>query len=354
MPRPFPMLSLYILVFLLMALVVAFFGVNVYLSAPGFQGNPSDNYDGINFQNRGDFHETSVWGLIKWLSNRKLGYWPEYSQLPQHTPEPSLDNDGVKITYVNHSTFLIQTDSFSILTDPIWSERASPFQFAGPKRQSNPGIRFEELPPIDLVLISHNHYDHMDIPTLQKLAKRDQPMIISPLGNAAFLMEENCGEARDMNWWEQYKVNDMVSITCLPAQHFSGRGMFDRNKTLWSGYSIEIREFGRIFFAGDTGFGPHFQEIREQISEFKVGLIPIGAYKPNWFMSPVHISPAEAVDVHQMLNIETSIGMHWGTFPLADDGYEEPVSELRQVLELGRVNPASFVVLRNGEFRHFQ
>ena len=248
----------------------------------------------------------------------------------------------------NHSTFLIQTQGLNILTDPIWSERTSPVQFAGPKRFVPPGIRWEDLPPIDVVIISHNHYDHLDVNTIKALARDPKASYYVTLGLSANLQELGVEKTYDLDWWEEIKLDENTTLACVPAQHFSGRGTYDRDKTLWAGFVIQSPA-GNIYFAGDTGYGGFFKDIGEKYGPFRLSIIPIGAYKPYWFMSPIHISPEEAVQVHQDVRSDFSIAMHFGTFPLADDGRDDPVTDLEAALEKHNLNKAQFIDLKNGE-----
>jgi L-ascorbate metabolism protein UlaG (beta-lactamase superfamily) len=229
---------------------------------------------------------------------------------------------------------LIQLDAVNILCDPIWSKRASPFSWIGPKRHRAPGIPFEQLPKIDLVLQSHDHYDHFDVPTLRRIAPW-KPQFAVPLGVASRLLSKRIAtesQIAELDWWQSAQFSEMIRITSVPARHFSGRGLRDRNKTLWSGYVLETPS-GDILFAGDTAYGPHFAEIRARFPNLRLALLPIGAYRPQWFMGPVHISPADAVRAHKELGVSTSIGIHFGTFRLADDGEEEPVADLQRALD---------------------
>lgn len=241
-------------------------------------------------------------------------------------PPASIDGERCRITLINHSTVLIQFAGMNLITDPVWSERASPFSWLGPRRFSPPGVRFENLPKIDLVLLSHNHYDHLDVATLKRIQARDQPRFIVPLGVAALLGGTGIRTEKEMDWWDT-----AGPITCVRAQHFSARGISDRNRTLWCGYWISTPA-GAVYFAADTAFGPHFEEIRKRLGRPRIALLPIGAYKPEWFMSPVHMSPVQAVEAHRILAPERSVAIHWGTFQLADDGYDEPVVDLRKAL----------------------
>ena len=228
------------------------------------------------------------------------------------------------------------------MTDPIWSERASPFSSLGPYRRRAPGVRFEDLPRIDIVLLSHNHYDHLDLDTLRRLADRGQPQFIVPLGLVRLFRSWNIGQVRELDWGDSVAVAG-TTIHGMPALHFSARGLFDRNRTLWCGYVIEARGQA-LYFAGDTGFGEHFARIRERFGSPRLALLPIGAYEPRWFMSPVHMAPDEAVRAHEILGARTSIAIHHGTFQLADDGLDTP----KQLLSACAPGD-SFLVLNNGE-----
>ncbi len=254
-----------------------------------------------------------------------------------------MEASGLRITLVNHSTVLLQERGFNILTDPIWSELASPVSWAGPRRHRKPGVLWEDLPPIDALLLSHNHYDHLDLPTLRRLAERGRCTFIVPSGVGRLLRSEKIEPAHEMDWGESVSLASFT-IHSVPAFHFSGRGIFDGNHTLWCGYMIETPE-RLVYFAGDTGFGPHFRWIREQFGSPHLALLPIGAYEPRWFMSPIHMSPDEAIQAHEILGAPTSIAIHHGTFQLADEALDTPAKQIRAYA--GR---APFLVLNNGQF----
>lgn len=243
---------------------------------------------------------------------------------------------------VNHSTVLVQQQGANILTDPIWSGRASPFQWIGPRRRRAPGVRWEDLPLIDIVLISHNHYDHLDLATLKPLADRGPSRFVAPLGVARLLRSCGIEPVQEMDWGDSAACG-AVRVHSVPAVHFSARGLFDRNRTLWCGYVIELGG-STIYFAGDTAFGDHFASIREGFGAPRLALLPIGSYAPRWFMSSVHMAPDEAVRAHEILGAKTSVAIHHGTFQLGDDSIDTPKRELRACGA-----PDSFVVLANGE-----
>jgi L-ascorbate metabolism protein UlaG (beta-lactamase superfamily) len=252
------------------------------------------------------------------------------------------------ITYVNHSTFLIQVAGVNILTDPVWSDRVSPVSFAGPRRYRPAGVRFEDLPRIDLIVISHNHYDHLDLKTLKQINEKYEPRVIAPLGVGRLLNGNGINKVFELNWWEDKVIDSDITVHSVQAQHFSARGLFDRNKTFWNGYVIET-PVGDVYFAGDTGYGTFFKEIGERYTNIKVGLIPIGAYMPRWFMKPMHVNPEEAIQVHKDVGAEISFGMHFGTFPLADDGMKDPENDFSEAMRLPENRGVNFKLLTEGD-----
>src|SRR5581483_3287454 len=282
--------------------------------------------------------------FLKWQLTRNNGYWREWIDDPPGPPPPRRVGRGsMRVTFINHSTLLLQLDELNILTDPIWSERCSPFAWAGPKRHRVPGIRFADLPPVDLVLISHNHYDHLDLPTLHALRRSHRPRFIVPIGNELLLRKHGIRNVVALDWWESHE-----QITLVPSRHFCSRGLSDRDATLWGGFIVRGTS-GSAYFAGDTGWGVHLEEIAARCSPIRLAMLPIGAYLPRWFMAPMHMSPDEAVRAHQVLKAATSVPMHYGTFNLGDDGELEPIDDLRRALAAAG-NP-NVVVLEHGEGR---
>jgi len=309
----------------------------------------SDHFDGKKFFNPGELEKQGFREFLTWVRNRRRGEWQDWVEItPGPPPAACIDGDDLHITFINHSTFLIQLKGLNILTDPIWSERSSPVSFTGPKRVHAPGILFEDLPKIDIVLISHNHYDHMDIPTLKRLHKRFSPRIYVPLGNRATLARHGMRDAVEMDWWDELPLNSCLKLVCVPARHFSARGMWDQNKSLWSGFVIAGGP-GAVYFAADTGFGPHFEQIAARFPDISVALLPIGAFLPEWFMAPHHLSPRDALRAHMVLNARTSIASHFGTFPLADDGQYEPEQGLLDVLRSADMGQTRFLIPHPGE-----
>ena len=330
-----------------------FFALGFYFSAPKYDGIESDHFNGKTFENNNQIQEKGLVDVLKWMTNRKQGPWTKRFDIPYGPPPPTYVGSGIRLTFINHSTFLIQLEGLNILTDPVWSDRVSPVSWVGPERMRPPGIRFEDLPPIDVVLISHNHYDHLDLPTIKRLAEIHQPKFYVPLGIGAFLKEHEIDQVTELDWWQEVNINGKVALASVPAQHFSGRGMFDRDATLWCGYVIE-QDAGNIYFAGDTGYGNFFKRIGEKYAPIKLALIPIGAYLPRWFMAPIHVSPAEAVKIHQDIHASKSVAMHFGTFPLADDGMLQPVADLKKALKAAGVSDNDFMALTEGQGMHFK
>ncbi len=320
-------------------------GLGWYYSGPGYKGPVSDHFDGTRFRNLSGASAKGMWEVMQWMAKRQQGPWT-YREAA-NAPKPAMAvSSGISITFVNHSTFLIQVNGLNILTDPVWSERVSPVSFAGPKRMRPPGIAFDSLPPIDIVLLSHNHYDHLDLPTLHRLQDKYAPNIISPLGISAFLSQQGIPGSTDLDWWESL-THQGLTIHCTPAQHFSGRGLFDRDQTLWGGFVLSTSS-GNVYFAGDSGYGSFFKDIGDRLGPMAVSIIPIGAFLPEWFMSPIHISPSDAVQVHQDVRSAYSIGCHYGTFPMADDGMHDPVNHLQEALQQRGISDSTFLVLEEG------
>jgi N-acyl-phosphatidylethanolamine-hydrolysing phospholipase D len=308
----------------------------------GFR-NPFPTYEDRGF---GDFLQ---WVIV----DRITGERPEK---PDSYTFETVKNDGkalrenqnqFTVTWVGHSSLLIQMDGINILTDPIWSDRCSPVSWAGPRRHVAPGLAFEDLPEIDLVLISHNHYDHLDQDTIERLGNK--PLYLVPLGIGAFLESLDISHYEEHDWWDEVTVNG-IRVVCTPAQHFSNRSMFDRNKTLWSGWFLQGQS-ENFYFAGDTGYFPGFAEIRERFGPVNYAALPIGAYLPRWFMSPVHVNPEEAVQAFIDLQAETFIPIHWGTFELADEPLNQPPVDLAIAIEKAGLDPDRFWLMKHGETR---
>lgn len=320
-------------------------------STRGHRGPPNDHFDGQRFFNPGAADEFGFFDLLRWMANREPGAWRDTPDAPPGPPPPRRVGPGeLRVTFVNHATVLVQRDGVNVLVDPIWSERAGPRPWVGSKRHRPPGIRFEDLPPIDVVLVSHNHYDHLDLPTLERLVARDHPRILVGLGNRRLLLDHGIGAAAvELDWWDALTVRGL-RFTAVPAAHWSNRGLADRRETLWCGFAIE-GPAGLTYFAGDTGYGPHFAALRERLGAPRLALLPIGAFRPRWFMERHHMDPADALRAAGDLGAATSVGIHFGTFSLADDGEDEPVETLRRLLDEAGPAAPRFWTLAEGEGR---
>ena len=288
----------------------------------------ADHFDGRRFFNPNGANGQSVWNVPRLLLTPRTR-WPSRIPVEPRRP-PAIGPDEVVLTFVGHASFLIQVAATNLLIDPVYAERASPVSFAGPRRVRAPGVRFDDLPTIALVLLSHNHYDHCDLRTLRALDRRFQPRFVAPIGNGRLLRAAGIRAVEELDWWQSASTAPLP-ITLTPAQHFSARSMFDRNRALWGGFLIEAAG-RRILFAGDSGYGPHFREIATRLSPIDLALLPIGAYEPRWFMKDIHMNPAEAVQAHLDLAARRSIAMHFGTFQLTPEGIDEPVRELAKAL----------------------
>jgi L-ascorbate metabolism protein UlaG (beta-lactamase superfamily) len=292
--------------------------------------------------------------FLKWRWQRGDIPGPEAYQFP--LVRPDLDflrkNRSVNTaTWIGHATFLLQLDGLNILTDPHFSERASPVQWAGPRRVVPPAIALDDLPPIDFVVISHDHYDSLDVDTVRGLRRRaggELTTFVVPLKLKQWFLDAGIDKVVELDWWEAHAVNDVV-ITAVPAQHWSKRTPFSRNATLWAGWVVKTATFN-FYFAGDSGYHPPlFREIGQRLGPFDLAAIPIGAYEPRWFMSSKHLNPEEAVRVHQDVKARQSVAMHWGTFILTDEPLTEPPQRLRAALHESNLPQESFKVLQHGE-----
>ena len=309
----------------------------------------SDHFDGERFFNPGQVRgRRGLLQVLRWQLSERGPRWEVPAPGPAYPPPPDTVAPGhAALSFVGHATFLLRFAGVVVLTDPVFSERCSPVSWAGPRRARPPGLALDALPSVDAVLLSHNHYDHMDLASLRALAARGTRRAITTLGNAAALRA--CGFERvdALDWWQETCVGD-VRVTATPARHFSRRGFGDANRSLWAGFMLEAGPGsggGRVLFAGDSGAGPQWGEIRARLGAPDLALLPIGAYEPRWFMAPVHMDPAEAVDAHRALGTRRSVGMHFGTFQLTDEAIDAPE---RALAALG---VAGFDTLGFGETR---
>ncbi len=297
---------------------------------------PPDHHIGTKFRNLEVATNWRLGDMVRWMTRRRPKPWPISVKNKTHAPPPSSLAPGeLAVTFIGHSSFLLRFSDMAVLTDPIFSERASPVNWAGPKRVHPPGVNFKELPRIDLVLLSHDHYDHMDVETLRYLGKAFQPLCVTGLKNGSFLRSLGFNKVVELDWWQSHGIKDTTKVTMTPAQHFSGRRPWGRDTTLWGGFVLEA-EGWRVCFAGDSGYAGHFREIGRRFPGLDLAFVPIGAYEPRWFMGPIHVNPEEAVQAHIDLGARQSIAMHFGAFQLTDEGIDEPVQGLaRAVAEKG-------------------
>jgi N-acyl-phosphatidylethanolamine-hydrolysing phospholipase D len=327
---------------------------------------------GDRFQNNyTEFEPKSLAEVLKW----RLAAAREGLPRPPRAPTPRVAADLAFIranavaaaamlpaaTWIGHASVLLQMGGGNVLVDPVFSERASPFSFAGPKRHVAPGLALGELPRIDVVLVSHNHYDHLDAASVDGLARQHggPPLFIVPLGLKAWLVDRGIAHAIELDWWQSTRVG-ALEIVCTPAQHWSSRSLNDRMKTLWGGFAIFGPDF-QAFYTGDTAYSRDFSDAHERFAElhggrergFDLALLPIGAYEPRWFMSPQHVNPAEAVQIHLDIAAHRSIGIHWGTFQLSDEALDEPPRALTEAARAKGLAADAFTVLAVGETRRF-
>ena len=303
-------------------------------------------------------------GLLRWLLidrvMRPPPPDPASTALPVSTPAfptPRAARDALLATWVGHATFLLQIGGYNVLTDPMWGERASPAAFLGPTRRVPPGIPLAALPPIDVVVQSHNHYDHLDDGTVRALVRRHQSAKwFVPLGVGRWLQARGVEAVAELDWWDQ-GAHGPLTLTCAPAQHFSARGLADRNRTLWCSWTIAAAR-RRVYFGGDSGYHPEFSLIGERCGPFDAVLLPIGAYEPRWFMKPVHMNPEEAVAAFRELthprgagDLATFVAMHWGTFKLTDEPLDEPPRRVRAAWHSAGLPPERLWVPAHGETR---
>jgi L-ascorbate metabolism protein UlaG (beta-lactamase superfamily) len=315
---------------------------------PGHRGPRTDHFDGTVFFNPDASAGKSFSEFVRWQRTSQAKTWPRWvgnRALPE--VRRRLGEGEIAITFINHVTYLLQFQGLNVLTDPVYSERASPVQWTGPRRVRAPGLAFEDLPRIDVVLVSHNHYDHLDLGTLARLEHDHAPLVLTGLGNRAFLEEHGLRRVREFDWWDGMR-HEVAVYTYTPAQHWSGRSVAGRSRTLWGGFVIEAGGC-RLFFAGDTGYWRHFRDLRRRLGIMDVAMLPIGAYEPRWFMRDQHMDPDEAVRAHLDLGARLSIGTHYGCFQLTDEGIDDPLRELAAARRKHAVPDDRFRALQTGE-----
>ncbi|MGA2893754.1 MAG: MBL fold metallo-hydrolase [Xanthobacteraceae bacterium] len=321
-----------------------------------YHGPVSDHFDGERFFDRHGAPPRSRGELLRWRfgprSRAQRAKWPSWAPSPYaDRPPPRVEGAAWRIAYVGHASFLIQTAGLNILLDPVWSKRASPFRMVGPKRVNDPGIAFADLPPIDVVLVSHGHYDHLDVATLSRLAAAHRPRVIAPLGNDTVIRNHDpviAAEAYD--WQDRVVVGSDVTVTLVPTRHWSARNLSDRNMSLWASFVIDTPG-GRIYFVADSAYGDghNFREVRQRHGPLRLAILPIGAYEPRWFMRDQHMNPAESVQAFIDSGAEFALGHHYGTFQLTDEAIDAPLIALAEALQTAGIAPERFGTLRPGQ-----
>lgn len=341
------MTILLILFLLILLIVVLTIIIGKSLSTKPYKGPVTDHFNGYRFKNPSGRSAKGFKEVGKYMRTRKKDKWTKKKN-PYTRKEPVLrcDKNEVQYIFINHSTFLIQIDGVTILTDPIFSDYCSPVPLPPMKRYRPPGVGLDLLPTIDLVLISHNHYDHLDKWSIKQIVKRWNPDFITSLGNKHTLEKMGARVLSELDWWQSVEFKG-INITSTPANHFSSRGIYDRNTSLWCGF-VMAGANKKIFFLGDSGYGDIFKEIGSRLGPMDLSLIPIGAYMPKWFMGPIHVSPEESVQLHEDVQSKKSIAMHFGTFALADDNPERAQSDFKMALDNKGISKESFAIIEEG------
>jgi L-ascorbate metabolism protein UlaG (beta-lactamase superfamily) len=321
-----------------------------------YSGPVSDHFDGERFFDPAGVPPRSRRDLLRWFVERRWrgtkAKWPLWAPSPFADHPPARVEGAVwRICFVGHASLLIQTAGLNMLLDPVWSKRASPFRFIGPKRVNDPGIAFADLPPIDVVLVTHGHYDHLDLATLSQLAATHHPRVITPLGNDAIMRNHDPTIAVERYDWDQrVELAADVAVTPVPTRHWSARNLSDRNMSLWASFVIETPA-GRIYFVGDSGYGDgrYFRRARERYGPLRLAILPIGAYEPRWFMRDQHMNPAESVQAFVDCGAEFALGHHYGTFQLTDEAIDAPLVALADALKVAGIPAERFRTLRPGQ-----
>jgi L-ascorbate metabolism protein UlaG (beta-lactamase superfamily) len=318
-----------------------------------YTGPVTDHFDGTRFFDPDGAPPKKLCEVLRWQfgGRRQRAKWPDQAPSPYaDTPPPRVES-GIRLSFVGHASWLIQTTGLNILFDPVWSERASPFAWAGPKRHNAPGIAFDSLPKIDAVLVTHGHYDHLDIATLSRLTAKFAPRVITPLGNDLTMRAADAAiKAEGFDWGDRVTLGGDVAVTLVPTRHWSARGLYDRNKALWASFVLET-PVGKIYLVGDSGYGSgkHFRNVRESCGPLRLAILPIGAYEPRWFMQDQHMNPADAVKALADCGAAQALAHHHGTFQLTDEAIDAPVKALHTALDEAGIPRDRFVALQPGQ-----
>jgi L-ascorbate metabolism protein UlaG (beta-lactamase superfamily) len=321
-----------------------------------YNGPKSDHFDGERFFDPHGAPPRTRRDLLRWHLHRRAraakAKWPAWAPSPYvDRPPARVEGAALRISYVGHASMLLQTAGLNMLLDPVWSKRVSPFRFVGPKRVNDPGIAFSDLPPIDVVLVSHGHYDHLDLATLSRLAAAHRPRVVTPLGNDTIMRDHDPAIAAEAyDWGDQVNIGQGVAVTLVPTRHWSARNLSDRNMSLWASFVIGAPG-GRVYFVADSGYGDgrHFRRARERHGPLRVAILPIGAYEPRWFMGDQHMNPAEAAQAFIDCGAQLALGHHHGTFQLTDEAIDAPLVALADALKDAGISRERFRTLRPGE-----
>ena len=316
------------------------------------EGPISDHFDGTYFFDKDGSPPKPLSDLVRWQFTRQSSKWPERAPSPYaDTPPPQVDGGKARLSYVGHASWLIQTAGLNILVDPVWSERAGPFGVVGPKRVNDPGIAFDKLPTIDVVLVSHGHYDHLDVRTLSRLAAKFSPRVITPLGNDVTMTSNDANiRAEGFDWNQRIEIGNGVAVTLVATRHWSARGLFDRNTALWASFVLEMPA-GKIYIVTDSGYGTgtHFRRVRGTHGAPRLAMLPIGAYEPRWFMRDMHMNPEDAVKALADCGAQVALAHHYGTFQLTDEAIDAPVNVLGVALDAAKISREKFIALKPGQ-----
>ena len=343
-------------------LLTALAGAAAVIGAPtiwvqtmkSYRGPVSDHFDGTQFFDPDGVPPKSLAEVLRWQfgGDRQRAPWPEWAPSPYaDIPPPRVNGDKVRLSFVGHASWLIQASGLNILIDPVWSARVSPVSFVGPKRHNDPGIAFDALPPIDVVLVSHGHYDHLDLVTLSRLSAKFSPRVITPLGNDITMRSADAAiKAEAFDWHDRVELGGGIAATLVPTRHWTARGLFDRNKALWASFVIETPA-GKIYVVCDSGYGDgaHFRKVAARHGPLRLAILPIGAYEPRWFMKDQHMNPADAVKALADCGAQQALANHHGTFQLTDEAIDAPVTALGEALDEARISRERFVALKPGQ-----
>lgn len=319
-----------------------------------YAGPISDHFDGTRFFDPHGAPPRSFGEVLRWQfgGNRNRSTWPDRAPSPYaDTPPQRITGDRVRLSFVGHASWLIQTAGRNILVDPVWSDRVSPFSFAGPKRHNDPGIAFDALPQIDTVLVSHGHYDHLDVATLSRLQAKFAPRVVTPLGNDVTMRAADPAiRAEAFDWHQRVELGNGLAATLVPTRHWTARGVFDRNKALWASFVLETPA-GKLYVVCDSGYGDggHFRRVRAAHGALRLAILPIGAYEPRRIMKDQHMNPEEAVRALADCGAAQALAHHHGTFQLTDEAIDAPVEALHAALDAANVAREKFVALKPGQ-----